>query len=238
MRKYREKGIDAAWRPPTDRGRELFRVYALAPYTPFFSRSTFDELLGALDLLDRVSPALIDVGSKTGSLRILDVGSKNWAYVGALTAWLRRHQPARTIELTGVEIAGTRWYWDLTSRETRARYYAEHASAVSGVRAQFVTSDVREIKGEFDIAVWLFPYVLEETHRAGGLGAQSFDPHSTFAHVESLLAPQGQLVLANQGEWEWEKVDGLFSRLKLRSKQTSEGSMHASAHPIWLSHWS
>ena len=237
MRKYREKGIDADWRPPTERGRELFRIYALAPYTPFFSRATFDELLGALDLLDRVSPSLTTTSTTSGSPRVLDVGSKNWAYVGALTAWLRRQHPSRALELTGVEIAGSRRYWDLTTRETRARYFAEHASAVSGVQVRFVSRDVRELTGEFDLVVWLFPYLLEETHRAGGLPASRFDPVSTFAHVETLLAPSGQLILANQGEWEWRRVDGLFRKLKLKTQLSCEGSMHASTHPLWLSHW-
>jgi len=232
MRSYREEGIAADWRPPTERGGLLFRKYELAAFTSFYSRPTFDELLGTLDLLDRL-PADVGAGPEA-----LDVGSKNWAYVGALSAWLRL-RGATQVRLHGVEVAGRRWYWDLTTRESRARYYAESATMVTQVEAEYQSADLLTVKGEYSPIFWLFPFVAPETHRAWGLSARSYDPSSLFAHARGLLRPGGALVLANHGEWEWDRARTAMESVgfKLRWMERAEGSLHASAYPIYLSVW-
>lgn len=232
-RRYREKGIDPGWRPPTERGRELFRRYELSSFTPFFSRATFDEILGTLDLLDRITPS----DPVDRPLSVLDVGSKNWAYLAAEAAWVKHRVGASVSEFSGVEIAGDRYYWDLTTRATRAEYFMESVEAVAGIHCHYQVSDVRKIQGSFDFVISLFPFVSEAPHLAWGLKPATFDPEGFHSHLRGLLKPGGVLIMANQGEWEWELARAFCSEFQLEKSEAVTGSLHPSPHTVYLSRW-
>ncbi len=215
----------------TPRGRQLFDKYALQSWSGVFSKETWRETLAVLELLDRVP------GSEAFAPRLLDVGSKNWRYLPALVVWLAaRCHGTGPREIHGVEIDAYRMYSDFRTRLGCARWFSERFSE-SGTDCVYRPGDVRQLTGSFDVITWLFPFVIPGPHLAWGLPPSLFDPVTTFRHVESLLAPGGSLIMANQGEWEWRAARPLFSSLRRVHQEELSGSLHPSPHPIFLSVW-
>jgi hypothetical protein len=226
-----EAAADAA---PTPRGRELEARYRLAP----MSRATREEVLGTLDLLDRIPAAALGALPSLRRARALDVGARNWRYAGALSAWLRDRLPgAAAIEVDGVELDAYRLYADLRTRVSYGRHFAR---ACSDARARFTyhAGDIRDWREPADLVTWLFPFVSAGPHRAWGLPPRLFDPEGAFRHVAgAILRPGGRLVVANQGEWEWRETERRLSGARLLHQDAVEGSLHASPYPIVLSVW-
>lgn len=224
--------------PYTSREKELFKKYSLGRYADKISHPTLTETLGILDLLDRLPDIDFLPLSKIydSTLKALDVGAKNWRYLGALSVWLQLKQKAQ-IEMTGIEIDAFRLDRNLCSRIGYARTYAELFSN-SMLHFSYQASDILDFHSQVDFVTWFFPFLNLNPHRGWGLPKKFFRPSEVFDHVETqVLKPKGVLILANQGEWEWEIARNGFKKLNLLSFQQIEGSLHASPHPIFLSVW-
>jgi hypothetical protein len=233
-------GRDQPIRPPTERGQALFEKYRLASWAEKVSRETLDECLGVLDLLDRIPPEIVFSATVRGRkpARVLDVGSKNWRYLGALDAWLGGNEVEANVE--GVEIDAYRIYSNLRTRISCARHFS---AMFSGPERSYTyrAGDVAELIRPLELATWFFPFVSPAPHRAWGLPRRVFNPSSVFQHVERLIIPGGKLVMCNQGDWEWAEAQKLFFRDRLRLRlilqDVVEGSLHPSDQPIFLTVW-
>ena len=246
-----EEKSDEGFEPPTPRARELWERYGLATRALGLSAVTLREILGTLDLLDRLpSDCLEPVLPERGTFRQLDVGAKNWRYATALACWLERSLggslPAR---VDGVEIDAHRWFLNLRSRASYGKFFAARATEASRsgriqapVTMEYHAGDVRDrgARQDVDLVTWLFPFVLPEPHGDWGLPSRLFAPRECFEAVSRrLLRPGGKLVLANQGDWEWKATEELVEGLPLRHLRLEvvEGSLHACRYPIFLTLW-
>ncbi len=230
--------------PPTERGRQLVDRYGLVPWSGKLSRSTWDELLGTLDLLDQIPVHFFGEGAGKGAkdgrvFNALDVGAKSWRYLGALKSWLERQFSADvgSIALTGVELDAFRLYRNLRTGFSYGRYFAKQFSEEKFC-CRYEAMDVLDWQKRADLISWFFPFVTPSAHLAWGLPEKLFEPAAIFSHVERLLYPGGRLLMANPGEWEWEIAKQLMGRLKLIFETRVTGSLHPSPYPIFVSVWS
>lgn len=230
--------------PVSDRAGVLMREYGLERWKGLWTRETYDEVLGILDLLDRAPKSQVPKGpgrpEEAAPLRILDVGSKNWQYLGALAAWADRRF-GRPVEFTGAEIDAYRMYADGRTRAACARFFMRACEQVLPRQSyRFVADDVRSVRGPFDEVTWFLPFLHESTHRAWGLPMRIYAPEALFRHVAGQMRSGAGLLLLNQGEWEWTRARELLESLgalRLESVQAVEGSLHASVHTLFLSRW-
>ncbi len=192
-------GIDGQPLTPRAQARvdDLAGRYDLAPLAAACGPVERAESLYVLDLLDRHGLATPDA---TGTGRALDVGSKNGAYLpGLATAWPHGWD--------AVELDAHRRYWTL---RTRRAHGEAMAAAFPGCR--FHAADVRSLTGSYARITWFLPFVLEAPHRAWGLPLDTFAPTEVLAHVLSLLATRGTMLVVNQGEAEADAQAELFAR--------------------------
>lgn len=226
---YSEKG-QSNWRPSTERGQYLYKTYDLGLFQNL-APETFRESLGILDLLDSI-PAF----SLPSFVSALDIGAKNWRYLPALIAFLRVKEKCSSIKLLGVELDAYRIYANLRTRFSYAEYFTK-VCRNDVVEPKYLAADIRDVNVLGDVIFWFFPFVSIAPHLSWGLPLSLFDHRAVAAHVENLLKTRGVLVIANQGEWEWELVQKNFSKLSLIFQKTLEGSLHQSVYPIFLSVW-
>lgn len=137
----------------------------------------------------------------------LDVGAKNWSYVGALAAFLQANGLQHFV-LDGVELDPYRRYADL---HTRSQYAEAHIRALP--QARYHAGDIHDWRQPAHIISNFLPFVFPEPHRAWGLPMQHFQPEAQFRHLLSLLQPDGLLLIVNQGEAEAEAQVELFTRV-------------------------
>lgn len=133
------------------------------------------------------------------TIRWLDVGAKNDSYLaGLLHALAHRPDGRRRVTGVGVEVDAYRVYRDLRSRADYAAAYCAGYDNLS-----FVAGDVRDLSEPADVVTWFLPFVVPGPLVAWGLPLSLFSPAALLAHVWSLLAPGGVLLIADQGEREW-----------------------------------
>jgi hypothetical protein len=152
-----------------------------------------DESLYVLDLLDTLGLA-----GDGASGRGLDVGSKNGAYLAGLAlAW--------------------RGGWDAVEIDAHRRYLSLHTRRAFGEAAaarwegcRFHAADVRSLSGSWARITWLLPFLTATPHRAWGLSADLLDPPGLLRDVLGKLAPEGLLLIVNQGREEHARQGALL----------------------------
>ncbi len=142
-------------------------------------------------------------------LRVLDIGSKNWAYVGGEYRFFRQFSP--NLELDGVEIDAYRLYSNLYSRYETAKFYTKGLEGVN-----YYPDDLLNISGEYDYIVWLLPFVTPYPLKRWGLPKKYFMPEKLLKHAFGLL--EGEMFIVNQGEEEAEIQRALLEKLKIPYK--------------------
>ena len=140
------------------------------------------------------------------SLRVLDIGSKNWAYVRGEYRFFRQFSP--NLELDGVEIDAYRLYSNFYSRYEAAKFYIKGLEGVN-----YYPEDLLNIGGKYDYIVWLLPFVTPYPLKRWGLPMKYFMPEELLEHAYGLL--EGEMFIVNQGEEEAEIQRALLENLKI-----------------------
>jgi hypothetical protein len=192
-------------RVPSDgagRGAELAARYDVRPWPRICSPLDLRENLYLLDVLDRYAG---------GPARpCLDIGSKNWSYLPALSAWSGS-------SWDGVELDAHRRYLNLSTR----RAHAERMAAFfPGCR--YRAGSLLDMAGRYGFITWLLPFVTEGPHLAWGLPRRFFQPRALLDHAWSLLEPGGRLFVANQGREEAAVQGGLFEQAGIPARPLGE----------------
>jgi hypothetical protein len=174
------------------RAADLARTHPeIGSWSRWLTPVEMQEALYLLDTLSAIVPrALVGAGSAHAAL---DVGSKNASHLPALHA-------LAPCPWTLVELDAHRRYWNLVTRRSRGERIA---LAYDGCR--YIAGSVRELRAvdaRFDLITWTLPFVFEKPLAAWGLPRRFFEPGPLLAHVLSLLAPRGALVIINQAEHE------------------------------------
>lgn len=173
----------------------LGRYPAIAGWSRLLNREELREALYVLEVLSLMAPAVL-TGSE-GARAALDVGSKNGTHLPALHALC-------PCPWTLVELDGHRRYGNLVTRRSRGEFIAASAPH-RGCR--YLAGSVLDLRpdsapGRFDVITWTLPFVYPEPLAAWGLPDRYFQPAALLVHVLSLLAPNGALIIVNQGESE------------------------------------
>ncbi len=140
------------------------------------------------------------------SLRVLDIGSKNWAYVRGEYRFFRQFSP--NLELDGVEIDAYRLYSNFYSRYEAAKFYIKGLEG-----ANYYPDDLLNIGGKYDYIVWLLPFVTPYPLKRWGLPERYFMPEKLLKHAYGLL--EREMFIVNQGEEEAEIQRALLEKLKI-----------------------
>ncbi|MSP26781.1 MAG: hypothetical protein EXR75_16890, partial [Myxococcales bacterium] len=176
------------------RERELCRRYQLEALRGRSTRIDYRENLYVLDALEQLMGEH-PLGASTAaaqSLRVVDVGSKNFSYAFALERFMSRHAstPPRVVQLTGVELDGFVVYRDFYSR---ADYAGAYLAQLPDGAARYEVADFCEFPGVFDVVTMFFPFVTESALLSWGLPLGSFAPENILRHALA-VAPSGLLL--------------------------------------------
>lgn len=198
-------------RSAQQRERELRRRYRLEPLAARSTRLDYRENLYLLDVFERlllgaggaVEGGFAAVGE--GPLRVVDVGSKNFAYAFALERFFGRLAgPARGVAVLGVELDGHVIYRDFRARCDHAAAYARQTE---NPRVGYRVDDFCRLEGErFDVATLLFPFVTRHALVRWGLPLRYFEPERLFAKAVEVTRPNGALVVLSQTEEERDRL--------------------------------
>ena len=175
----------------------LIDKYRLSPYLDHLGRLSFLDNLVHLMLLDSLSRYMQPFYDG----KVLDVGSKNFAYCVALYEFLRgvcrdkggsREEPI--FQLFGVELDVHRRYSNLYTRKACADYYTRLIP-----RGKYIAGDIlkAEFQGPFHLLTHFYPFIHVNSLLDFGLPSRFFKPLETFRRVFQLLQPGGQYILAN-----------------------------------------
>ncbi|MBI3535084.1 MAG: hypothetical protein HY072_06330 [Deltaproteobacteria bacterium] len=222
--------------PCDDRKRELFLTYGFQQYSDVISKNTLTECLGVLDLLDQFYRTNNFKNCGFSDFRVLDVGARNWRYVGGLAMFLSKQFTNTKIRLDGIEIDAYYLNQRLQSRYRIAEYFCK-TFYTQARHLRYYPIDVRAYNQSINVVSWLFPFLDLHPHKKWGLPKRYYDPQGVANHVKKLLVRNGIMIMANQGQWEWEEAKKIFSDLKLNNLQIFHKSLHYCSYPIYFSEW-
>ena len=152
---------------------------------------------------------------QNGSLKILDVGCKNWFYAKGEYEFFASF--CDEFQLDGVEIDAFRLYSNFYNRYEVAKYYTK------GLRnTNYIAGDLLDLKTKYHYIIWFLPFVLIEPLKAWGLPKKYFCPEVLLKHAYHLLDENGQMLIINQGEKEFEVQKQLLEDLGINYKDLGE----------------
>ncbi|MDH5190447.1 MAG: hypothetical protein OEW89_04280 [Gammaproteobacteria bacterium] len=161
------------------------------------------ENLYILDICDRY------IGNNNTEIA-LDIGSKNWSYLPALTAFTSN-------PWHGVELDAYRRYWNLSTRKAYAAYMMKNCS-----QCKYFSGSLTGLHGQYSLITWFLPFVKPEPLRYWGLPDHYFEPEKLLNHAWQLLAPGGIMFIMNQGQEEAEIQNRLLDTENLETQFLGE----------------
>ena len=75
---------------------------------------------------------------------------------------------------------------------------------------------------KYDYIIWILPFITEYPHVKWGLPLKYFRPEEMLSHAYSLLNENGEMLIFNQGENEYNIQKELISKLGLNCKLIGE----------------
>ena len=148
-------------------------------------------------------------------LKILDVGSKNWAYVKSEYVFFKSF--AKDFSLNGIELDAYRMYSNFYTRFEIAKFYTKDL-----LNTNYIAGDFMEHKGKYDYIIWILPFITEYPLVKWGLPLKYFKPEEMLSRAYELLNPNGELLIINQGEEEYKIQQGLNKKLNIKAEYYNE----------------
>lgn len=155
-----------------------------------FSQSAAIENYFVLDLLDQARKKM---GFKPSGGAWVDVGSRSFAYAGALQKFLNPEQ------LTGIELDAFPIFADWHTRFSQAQFYMRDCR-----NTKYHVGDFLDYRAKCDGLILLYPFVTQGAHLAWHLPLSRFQPELFFQHAAALLSADGWMFMVNHGEEERE----------------------------------
>ena len=142
------------------------------------------------------------------NLSILDIGSKNWAYVKSEYVFFKSF--AKEFLLNGIELDAYRMYTNFYNRYEIAKFY------IKGLEnTNYIAGDLLEHNQKYDYIIWSLPFIIEYPLVKWGLPLKYFKPEEMLSHAHSLLNSGGEMLIINQGEEEYQIQQNLNKKLNL-----------------------
>lgn len=152
---------------------------------------------------------------KTHSVRVLDIGCKNWFYARGMHKYFSSFCDDFTMD--GIELDAYRLYSNFYSRYEVAKYHTQGLENIN-----YIPGNLLSLNRKYDYITWFLPFVLQYPHMAWGLPKKYFYPEKLLEHAYNLLERNGQLLIVNQGEKEYDKQLELLDNLKIPYKQLGQ----------------
>lgn len=157
------------------------------------------------DILNKYFPVNFE-----NDLSVLDIGSKNWAYVGGEYNFFNKH--CNFLKLDGVEIDAYRLNSHFYSRFEIAQFYIKNLDNV-----RYYPENLLNINNQYDYIIWILPFVTPYPLQKWGLPIKYFMPKTLLSHAYNLL--KKQMLIINQGDKEAEIQKSLLELLDIKYKE-------------------
>ena len=140
-----------------------------------FSRKNFVEK--NKDLIERneaenlYTKAVLEqaFSKQNGSLKVLDIGCKNWFYAKGEFDFLKKRYAKFSMD--GVELDAYRLYSNFYSRLEVAKYYTKELE-----NTNYIVANLLELDKKYDYITWFLPFVVIQPHVFGGFRKNIFIP--------------------------------------------------------------
>lgn len=189
-----------------EREEELVQKYNLTSYKNNSTISDYKQNLYLLDILDKHLKT-----KEATSVKILDIGSKNWFYAPSEHSFFKKH--FKNFSLTGIEIDPNRLYTNLYSRKEVALFNIKGL-----INTKYLGDDFLNHEGFYDYIIWILPFVSVTPHLNWGLPTSNFKPIEMLAHAYESLKEKGQIFIINQGEKELKLQQELARQVSVNYK--------------------
>ncbi|HBG49116.1 MAG TPA: hypothetical protein DDW90_06370 [Cyanobacteria bacterium UBA9971] len=226
-----------------------FEKYHLQEFKDNSTCRNYLENLAVIELLEScfnkefLAPLLPE--NNKNSVKILDIGSKNWFYASGEWSFFK-YSPLchceelatkqstycsmdnglspcfarnndRIIYLDGIEIDAFRVYSDFHTRWDYAQFYIKNLE-----NTQYIAKDFLCHNGKYDYIIWFFPFVTEFPLQEWGLPLSKFKPAEMLKHAYDSLNPGGKILIVNQDEKEYVIQEDLLKDLNLHYKKKGD----------------
>ena len=141
-------------------------------------------------------------------LSVLDIGSKNWAYVKSEYTFFKSF--AKDFVLNGIELDAYRLYSNFYNRYEIAKFYTKDLP-----KANYIAGDFLKHTGNYDYIIWSLPFIIEYPLVKWGLPLEFFQPEKMLIHAYELLNKNGELLIINQGEEEYKIQKSMYEKLNI-----------------------
>lgn len=152
------------------------------------------------------------------SISVLDIGSKNWAYVKGEYDFFKNY--STQLILDGVEIDAYRLNSNFYSRYEIAQFYIKNLQGVNqwvNQGVNYYPDNLLNINKKYDYIIWLLPFVTIYPLQKWGLPKKYFMPEKLLKHAYRLL--NKQMLIVNQGEEEAEIQKTMLDNLGIEYKE-------------------
>lgn len=154
----------------------------------------------------------------------VDVGSKNFYYASCLAAFFNPQQ------LTGIELDAFGLYTNFHTRQSYAQYYIKKIK-----QARFLAEDFCKYPDKADTLTFFYPFVIPEPLVRWDLPLSEFKPDTLFKKAFQVLNDDGQLLMINQGDEEYQAAKIILSAngfVKMKSYHLKETLLARQLTPI------
>lgn len=149
------------------------------------------------------------------NLRVLDIGCKNWFYAKGEYDFFKSF--CNNFQLDGVELDAFRLYSNFYNRYEVAKFYTKGLE-----NTNYIAGNLLDLSEKYDYIIWFLPFVVYEPHKYWGLPKKYFYPEKLLKHANSLLNENGQMLIVNQGEKEYEIQKHLLNKIGISYKELGE----------------
>ena len=148
-------------------------------------------------------------------ISVLDIGSKNWNY--AKSEYLFFANNFENIHLNGIEIDAFRMSTNLYTRYEIAKYHIKDLK-----NTNYIAGDFLKHNQKYDYIIWFLPFITEYPLVKWGLPLRYFKPLLMLKHAYNSLNADGELLIINQGEKEYNIQKNLNDELGLNAEYYGE----------------
>ncbi len=142
------------------------------------------------------------------TLSVLDIGSKNWNYAASEYVFFKSF--TNKLRLRGIELDAYRLCTNLYNRYEIAKFYTKDLEDT-----EYIPDNLMNHTEKYDYIIWILPFITEYPLLRWGLPLKYFKPEEMLEHAYSLLNNNGELLIINQGEDEYQIQTELNKKLNL-----------------------
>ena len=174
------------------------------------SQRNFLENLYFLNLFDKFFS-----GEIKKDAAVCDIGSKNWYY--AKSEYIFFQNKSQNFKLTGIELDGNRLNSKFYSRYEIAKFHTKNLN-----NTKYIIEDFLSHNEKYDYIIWILPFISEYPHIKWGLPKKYFCPEKMLLHAYELLNKNGELLIVNQGEKEYNLQKELNKKMNINAVYLGE----------------